>query len=86
VLWTAPQHKVNQEGIKYGYKELALSIFYQAVLDAQAPGYEGSEARAWLEKSGLELLILAGVGVRPGYYRDWLASGCKARRWIRLGE
>jgi hypothetical protein len=44
VLWAAPKHKVNKDGIAYGYKELALSIFYQAVLDAQAPGFEGSEA------------------------------------------
>jgi hypothetical protein len=87
VLWAAGKKAaINQDGIAYGYKGLALGIFYQAVLDAQERSFEGSEARQWLAESGLELLTLLGVGVQPGVYREWVSSGCKAHRWVRLWE
>ena len=59
-----------------GYQALGLAVLHQAIQDSRCPGQPGEDARAWLAGEGLSWCELLGIGVQPGRWRSWLATGC----------
>ena len=59
-----------------GYQALGLAGLHQAIQDSRCPGQPGEDARAWLAGEGLSWCELLGIGVQPGRWRSWLATGC----------